>query len=172
LSDIFVLTLTIILTVTNLVTYQTMANSRLAIAIHTLGVLAFIGEKSVSSKMIAGSVKTNPVVIRRILANFVKSGLVEVQMGAGGGSRLARSAEEISLADIYLALNEGDMFDVPILEDSHQCPIGRTVRPILKEVFFEAESSLVKSLGQFSLAEVIGQVKERMSARYCEGTED
>ena len=139
------------------------SNSRLAIAIHTLGVMAFMGEKSVTSKMIAGSVKTNPVVIRRIVGNLVKQGLVEVQMGTGGGSRLARPAEEISLAEIYQALEEGELFDVPVLEDSHRCPIGRTVRPVLKKVFGEAENSLMKYLDKVALADVMGLVKEKMS---------
>ena len=100
------------------------SNSRLAIAIHTVGIIAFLGGKRVTSRIIAGSVNTNPVVIRRIIASLVKQGLVEVQMGAGGGSRLTRPPEKITLADIYIALEEGKIFDVPILDDSHQCPIG------------------------------------------------
>ncbi len=143
------------------------SNSRLAIAIHTVGVLAFVGEKSVTSNMVAQSVNTNPVVIRRIVGSLVKHGLVEVQMGTGGGSRLTRPPEDITLADIYLALEEGEVFDVPMLEDSHECPIGRIVRPVLKKVLGEAEKSMIQYLQKVKLSDVMGLVKRNLPESFC-----
>ncbi len=142
------------------------SNSRLAIAIHTAGVLAFVGEQCVTSTIIAQSVNTNPVVIRRIIGSLVKHGIVEVQMGTGGGSRLTRPPEKISLADIYLALEEGEVFDVPILDDS-PCPIGRTVRPVLRKVLGEAENALVQQLGRVSLAKVMGMIAKKLPKDFC-----
>ena len=144
------------------------SNSRLAIAIHTVGVLAFVGERSVTSTIIAQSVNTNPVVIRRIIGSLVKHGIVEVQMGTGGGSRLTRAPEKITLADIYLALEEGEVFDVPILEDS-PCPIGQTVRPVLRKVLGEAENALLQQLGRVSLANVMGMIAKKLPKDFCGG---
>jgi Rrf2 family protein len=145
------------------------SNSRFAIAIHTVGVLAFVGGESVTSQLIAKSVNTNPVVIRRIMGNLVKSGLVEVQMGTGGGSRLSRSPEEITLGDIYLALEEGEVFDVPILDDKHECPIGRTVRPVLTEFLGEAENCMLKQLHRVTLSDVMESVAARLPSGICRG---
>jgi Rrf2 family protein len=147
------------------------SNSRLATAIHTAGILAVVGElnECVTSENIAQSVSTNSVVIRRIIGSLVKHGLVEVQMGAGGGSRLTRPADEITLAEIYLALEEGTLFQVPILDDEHGCVFGKTVRPILSEVLQEAENGLLEKLGNITLADVIGRVKDRLSGiDFCE----
>ncbi len=138
------------------------SNSKFAIAIHTAGVIAVFDGKPVASQMIAGSVKTNPVVIRRIIGNLVKYGLVEVQMGTGGGSRLARPPEEITLADIYLAIGEEGIFEIPTLCDSHGCDFGRTVRPILQEVLTEAENGLIERLRAISLAQVLKKVRALM----------
>ena len=146
------------------------SNSRLAIAIHTLGVLAFVGESPVNSRMIAKSVKTNPVVIRRIIQSLVRNGLVEVRKGTTGGSRLTRHPSEISLAEVYRSLEEPPVFDVPILEDSHECPIGRTVRPVLRKVLDNAELGLLKQLEKVSLADVMGMVKENMPKGFCNGS--
>ncbi len=138
------------------------ANSRLAIAIHALGILALKDGTPVTSECLAMSIGTNPVVVRRIVGRLAKAGLVTVQMGAGGGSRLARLPKRITLADIYAALDEGAVFDVPLLKDSHACKYGITVRPVLREVFADAESGLTKKLRNVSLSDVIKLVKERL----------
>ncbi len=140
------------------------SNSKFAIAVHTLGVVALLDGKPVSSEMIAGSVGTNPVVIRRILKHFVKHGLVEVQMGTGGGSKLTRKPEEISLSEIYLALEEDELFQVPLLPDNHGCPIGRFIRPVLQNIFTGIEKELVNSLVGLTLRDVMNRVSRAIGS--------
>lgn len=140
------------------------SNSRLAIAIHTAGMIAVMGEcGNVTSESIAESVGTNAVVVRRIISSLVKSGLVEVQMGTGGGSRLSRSPRDITLAEIYLSLEEGPLFQVPPLDKSHECTMGIVVRPIISEILLDAEHDLMKKLQSISLADVMTRVKSRFT---------
>ena len=144
------------------------SNSRLAIAIHTAGMLAVMQDCGhLSSEKIAESVSTNSVVIRRIIGLLVKHNLVEVQMGTGGGSRLTRPPDEITLAEIYLALEEGALFQVPMLEDEHCCNLGITVRPVISEVLQEAESEMIKKLQNITLADVMKKVKNRLIEQGC-----
>jgi hypothetical protein len=72
----------------------------LAVAIHTLGMLAFADECPVTSEKIAESVQTNAVSIRRLFQALGKAGLVVGQMGPNGGARLARSPKQITLAEV------------------------------------------------------------------------
>lgn len=144
------------------------SNSRLAIAIHTAGMLAVMGGCGhTSSDKIAESVNTNSVVIRRIIGLLVKHGLVEVQMGTGGGSRLTRPPNEITLAEIYLALEEGELFQVPMLEQEHSCNLGITVRPVIAEFLQEAENELLSKLQTVTLADVMQKVKNRLIKSGC-----
>ena len=143
------------------------SNSRLAIAIHTAGMLAFGEEMPITSKVIAQSVDTNPVVIRRIVGNLVKHGLVDVKMGTGGGARLTRLPEEITLAEIYLALEEGEIFNVPELEETHLCPIGRFVRPILRRILGQAENSLLRDLQGKTLRDVMEEIRQKLPKDFC-----
>ena len=63
-----------------------------------------------TSEYIAGSVNTNPVVIRRIVGMLKKGGLVVSTEGAGGGTELARLAGKITLAEVYRAVEpEGEV---------------------------------------------------------------
>ncbi len=141
------------------------SNSKFAIAVHTLGVLAVLDGKPVSSEMIAGSVGTNPVVIRRIIRKFVDRGLVEVQMGTGGGSKLTREPENIPLSEIYLALEEDELFQVPMLPETHGCPVGRLIRPVLQNVFTDIEHELVERLVGISLRDVMNKVLKAMGSQ-------
>ena len=58
----------------------------------------------VCSDALAGSVNTNPVVIRRLLSQLRKAGLVTTQKGSCGGATLCASPEEISLDAVYRAV--------------------------------------------------------------------
>ncbi|MFZ1701010.1 MAG: Rrf2 family transcriptional regulator, partial [Pyrinomonadaceae bacterium] len=69
-------------------------------AVHILTMLAKAGDENVKSECIAGSVNTNPVVIRRILGQLNTAGLVASQTGAFGGTRLAKLPGDISLCEI------------------------------------------------------------------------
>jgi Rrf2 family protein len=138
------------------------ANTRLAVAIHALGMLAFGDKLRVTSEDIAESVGTNPVVARRILAQLARGGLIEVKLGAGGGSRLAREPEKITLAEVYAALEEGPLFQVPVLGEAHGCAVGRNVGPVLTGVLRGAEQGLWRELAALTLADVIGQVMRRL----------
>ena len=61
-------------------------------AVHVLAVLAYKDGDRVTSELLARSVNTNPVVIRRLLLALQEARLVETRKGAGFGSRLSRSA--------------------------------------------------------------------------------
>jgi Rrf2 family protein len=143
------------------------ANTRFAVAIHALGMLAFGEELNVTSDDIAKSVRTNPVVVRRLLAQLTRQGLVTVKLGAGGGARLTRRAEQITLCDIYLALGEGPLFQVPLLGETHECAVGRSVGPVLTSVLLRAEKGLLAELQAVTLADVIGKVVRRMKREGC-----
>jgi Rrf2 family protein len=134
-------------------------NSRLATAIHVAGMLSFAEAMPVTSENIAQSLNTNPVVVRRIIGALTKHGIVKVKMGTGGGSCLTRDVKDINLAEIYKALDEGSIFEVPQFDEDFHCEIGKIVRPVLAEVLQNAEVSLKENLAKTTLADVIEKVK-------------
>src|SRR5919107_1421123 len=111
------------------------ANARLAVAIHTLGMLAFSDECAVTSEKIAESVQTNAVSIRRLFQALGKAGLVVGQMGPNGGARLARSPREITLAEVWRAVDDDELFALPRSGGNPCCSLNQAVRPVLAAVF-------------------------------------
>lgn len=130
-------------------------SSRFSVAVHVLTLLAVtpVGELLTSDRM-AGSVNTNPVVIRRILGQLKKAGLVEVR-AAAGGTYLRRAAADITLLDVYRAVEvvEGDLFSVHE-KPNPKCPVGRNIQAALDDTLRRAQAALEQQLAGVSVAQV------------------
>ena len=140
-------------------------NARLAVAVHTLGMLAFADELPVSSERIAESVDTNPVTIRRVFQALGRAGLVVGQMGPNGGARLARAPESIDLAEVWRAVDDGPLFAFPPSGGNPDCAVSCGVQPVLGEIFSEATAALEGALSRITLADVISRVQARTGSR-------
>ena len=112
-----------------------------------------------TSEYIAGSVNTNPVVVRRILSMLARAGLVITQEGAGGGVRLAKPAKEIDLRAVYIAVESDGMFALHPQPPNPACPVGRTIQAALEPTLEEAEESLLDSLARKTVADVVQRVR-------------
>src|SRR6266851_7070336 len=100
------------------------ASCRFAMAVHILAVLAHKEGDRVSSAVLALSVNTNPVIIRRLLSALQQAKLVETRKGPGFGSRLNRSPLRINLAQVYRAVECEAPFVLPPRKANCACPIG------------------------------------------------
>jgi len=132
---------------------------RFAMAVHVLTVLAYKEGDRVTSALLASSVNTNPVIIRRLLLALQRAKLVETGKGAGSGSRLSRSPARINLAEIYRAVEDCQPFATPAKKPNAACPVGNCIRQALEKVFASAQQALEKDLEQTTLAGLITQVK-------------
>ncbi len=130
------------------------ANSRFAVAVHALALIAWHEDARHSSREIAGSVATNPVVIRRLLAQLARAGIVEATHGSKGGFRLARPAARVSLYDVHRAVEEGGFFALPE-KGNAKCPVACRMKEILDGVFARVESKVLPELKRTTLADVV-----------------
>jgi Rrf2 family protein len=128
-------------------------------AVHVLAVLAYKEGDPVTSGMLAGSVNTNPVIIRRLLLTLKRARLIDTRKGAGAGSRLSRSPQRINLAEIYRAVEGHESFSSPKGKPDADCPVGHCIRKTLEKVFISAESALERDLEKTTLADVVKTAK-------------
>jgi Rrf2 family protein len=133
-------------------------NSRFAVSVHILAYLAFRQGADVPSAEIAESVSTNPVVIRRLLSALMKARLVTAQKGAGGGFALASTPANISLLEVYRAVEPKPNFGMNHFAPNHHCPVGAKIELILHSAFFKAQAGMEAELARVSLAEVHRQL--------------
>ena len=99
-----------------------------------------------TSEQLASCLPTHPVVIRRLLAQLQKAGLVSSARGHGGGSQLARDAATITLHDIYRAVGAPPLVQVGARDSGGGCPIQHLVNSALLEGAREAQRLLEQRL--------------------------
>jgi Rrf2 family protein len=134
------------------------ANSRLTIATHALVWMAGnerTGAEWTTSEQLANSVRTNPVVIRRLMAQLEKGDIVESRRGPGAGSRLARAPEQITLRQIDEALGDDATFAMHRNEPSPICPVAQGIRPALAPVYARVDDAVRRELERTTLADVL-----------------
>lgn len=116
-----------------------------------------------TSADIADHAGTNPVVVRRVLGKLREAGLLTSEKGHAGGWKLARPAEAISLADVYLALDERLVTGASQEEGPSDCGVETDLQKRVGEVLAEIEESLVERLRQTSIADA-----HPNSCSYCD----
>src|SRR5579862_842123 len=104
---------------------------RFAIAVHALALLAYHDGDRVTSTLLADSINTHPVIIRRLLLTLQRARLIETCKGAGAGSRLSRSPRRINLAEVYRAVEEAEPFTTPARKPNATCPVGHCMQETL-----------------------------------------
>ena len=132
---------------------------RFAVAVHVLAVLAYKEGEAVTSALLAGSVNTNPVVIRRLLLLLQAAGFIETRKGAGAGSRLSRAPGRITLAEVYHAVETDEPFAPHSKPPNQACPVGNCIQAALEKVFASAKAALQQELAKTSLADILESVQ-------------
>lgn len=128
-------------------------------ATHVLTLLASCAEESVTSESIAGSVNTNPVVIRRLLALLRQAGMVESRGGVGGGWTLLKRGKQITLADVLLAVDaESSAFEQHKAHPNPKCPVGKRIQPALGRIYGSVQRGILKQLAKTTIADVCREI--------------
>lgn len=137
-------------------------SSRFTIAIHVLTAIdIFKDEYKITSEFLASSVQTNPVVIRRLIQQLKAADLIEVARGSGGAV-LKRRPSEISLLDIYHAVESvegGEIFHFH--EDPNRgCPVGGNIHAVLDNRLIKMQEAFENEMQKTTLADILEDTRK------------
>lgn len=136
-------------------------DSKLSGVLHVLLHMAEI-DGPATSESLAGMMQTNPVVIRRILAGLREQGLVRSEKGHGGGWRLARHLETVTLYDIYTALGSPGVLALGHRTEAPGCLVEQAVNSAMGEAFDAAEALLLTRFREITLASLSADFHHHM----------
>ncbi|MCD7755655.1 MAG: Rrf2 family transcriptional regulator [Firmicutes bacterium] len=141
-------------------------SKRFPLAVHSLLFVAVLSSKKrVTSKLVAESTDTNPVTVRNIFLNLSESGLLVASAGKNGGVHLAREPKNITLWDIYQAVETNDVEEMfKIHETSSTCPVGKNLYQILYPHMASAVNAMKADMEQVTLESLMAELKELLKA--------
>ncbi|EPD52109.1 Rrf2 family transcriptional regulator [Paenisporosarcina sp. FSL H8-0542] len=142
-------------------------SSRFSVGIHILALLEFNKEGICSSEFLASSVNTNPALIRKITGMLKKTGLIEVHPGIAG-AKLAKKLNDITLLDIYKAVNvvqDKELFSVHD-KPNPECPVGRNIQDTIEPLLSAAQFAMEKVLGSVTLGDVVNDITNKENMIY------
>ena len=131
-------------------------SSRFTVALHIFTCVdTFKDEYKVTSDFLAGSIGTNPVIIRKILTQLQGTGLITVARGIGG-IEPTKELSDISFYDVYQAiepLEGGGLFrfhENPCPE----CPVGRNIHALLDEKLKAIQNAMEDEMKKYTIADL------------------
>ncbi len=146
------------LSVTIIVTVMAI-NTQFPIAVHIMAALGYRRGKDTTSAMLALSVNTSPSFVRRILAKLSKAGLVETATGKAGACWLAKEARDISLLDIYEAVDAPKAFSIHGYSEQKTCPVSCHIKTALDNALSQTQKAMETSLKSISLETMVSEMK-------------
>ncbi len=133
-------------------------STKCSIALHCLICIAVFDGRRMTSTGLAASTGSNPVVIRNLFGALQKAGILSVARGTGGAV-LLRSPEEITVWDVYAALESDEKHELLGIHPnpSPQCPVGSRIRSVLQEPYDEIFTAMRKKMREITLQDLLGE---------------
>ncbi|MFT4955580.1 MAG: Rrf2 family protein [Brevundimonas sp.] len=141
-------------------------DSRLSNVLHALLHMAEQEDRTgspMTSDQLAACLSTHPVVVRRTMAGLREQGLVTSEKGHGGGWRLARSLDSVTLGQVHDALGgTGLLPDAPPVE-ADGCLVEAAVNDALTNTYAAARALLLERLHDITLADLAKDFARRLA---------
>jgi Predicted transcriptional regulator len=159
-------------------------SSRFSIAVHIIVIIALMSEnQKITSSYLSECINVNPVILRKILGQLKRAELIDVKSGKGGAT-LLKNPNEISLIDIYRAVeaieeislfNSHNRQEVKCPIDCKNCPLadkkdengkkrtgdtpnGCTIHVAVDEHLFSAQKAMEASLKTTTIEQIINKM--------------
>ena len=132
-----------------------LSNTHFSLAVHLLSALAFNEGQVVGSEMLARGMGTNPSFLRGLIGQLRDAGLVDTRLGKGGGSSLARPADQITLLDIYQVTELKPALTAHACDKKSPCPVARNMERMLEDLNRKLEDTVTTELQKTTLADLL-----------------
>lgn len=128
-------------------------------AIHILVYIQSDKEHSLTSTAIANSINTNPALVRKIMKSLREAGIISTKQGKSE-PKLVHSPDEVSLKDIYIAVDNGFIFK-PDYNTADFCYIGKSIAPVLEKEYSKLQDAMLNELEKIKLSDIIYQIDKQ-----------
>lgn len=131
-------------------------STQFTVSVQMLMLIMAFGEQKATSEILSESTGANPVMIRQLFGKLKDAGILHVSTGKGA-TKLAREAEDISLWDIYMAVEKYSADELFAFHPkiSEGCQVGQFFKDILSPHLDDAVQAMAAQMQAVSLAQVV-----------------
>lgn len=137
---------------------------KLSDAVHILAYLDIYQGNDLSSRAIAASIESNPSVVRSLASDLRKAGLIDSRQGVAG-AELAKKPAEISLYDVFMAIDADHNLLHIDPKTNPQCVVGGNIQAVLTKSYQQVEAQAFNEMRQITLQDIIDQIKVRQEEK-------
>ncbi len=139
-----------------------MVDTRFSMSVQIMMSLAYHGDELMNSDQLAKTLKTNATFVRKLVSRLVEAGIVQSFRGKAGGIKLAKSPQDISLKDIYLAATcEKTLINCHKKPINKACPISGCIEDVIGEIVVGIEETTKKYLLNKKLDQLMKKVQHK-----------
>lgn len=142
------------------------ANTQFAVAVHLMAVLGCHGAAPktdgvapITSSYLASSVNATPSFVRRVLAVLARAGLVKTVRGPSGSCSLQKNPKEITMLDIYRAVEGPKVFALHSYPPEEKCSVSCEMKKVMTRLLTHAQDGMEERLESQTLADFVAQLK-------------
>lgn len=130
---------------------------KLSDAAHVLSYVEIYKDGDLSSNAIADSIESNPSLVRRLMSSLVQGGLLETRPGSVS-PKLTRPTNQITLLDIYNAIEIDHNFLHVDEKTNPACVVGGNIQDALNDVYAKVQQDAEASMQQAKLSSIIDDI--------------
>jgi Rrf2 family transcriptional repressor of oqxAB len=109
---------------------------------------------------LATGLGANPALVRMVLVPLSRSGIVATTIGKKGGVELARSPEDITLREVYLAIIEDKRLFERRTNVPSVCVVSTNIGSFFDELAAEIEDTMLTKLGERTVAQSLTEIRK------------
>jgi Rrf2 family protein len=136
-------------------------NTQFPIAVHLMAALGYRSGRDTTSAQLAMSINTSASFVRRTLARLSRAGLVGTATGKTGACWLAKDAKNVSLLDIYRAVDAPKAFSIHHYSEQKTCPVSCHIKDALDKALEKTQRAMEATLDDISLAQIVSQMNKK-----------
>lgn len=135
-------------------------STKLSDTIHLLVFLCLAAGERMTSARIAESVKTNPAYIRQLMSALKRGGLITSDRGQANAA-LTRDAEQITMLDIYRAIEGKKTLLHMDIHTNPECGVGVNIQLAIGDFYREIQDAAEKKMQEITLRDIIEHYYEK-----------
>lgn len=138
-----------------------MASNRLSDLLQILVYVEVHKDEAIGSKRLASSLKTNDSLVRQMLMQLRRAGLVSTQRGKAGVT-IERPRDQITVLDVYRAIdNQGDLLKVD-QQTAENCSVGVAFPEVLEDHFQAIQREAEAQMARITLKQLVEETQQNI----------